>query len=115
MIDKHMVLFFNNQFVKKVEVCGMLATTKAKKLFLLSATIDKYHSVFCIKVLKLKPVHMIEFKGARELFNLNAVNQVQVDHSSAGDVATATSILLDLISSIVSSQPIIIFIEVNDP
>ncbi len=55
MIDRNTVLFFNNPFTKKVEVSGMLATTKAKKLFLLSATIDKYHSVFCLKVLKLKP------------------------------------------------------------
>jgi hypothetical protein len=76
MIDRNTVVFFNNPFVKKVEVCGMLATTKAKKLFLLSATIDKYHSVFCMKVLKLKPAQMIEFLGARELFQLSAVNQV---------------------------------------
>lgn len=89
----------------------MLATTKASKLFMLSATVEKYHQVFWLRVLKVKPQRMIEFLGARELFKSSAVNQVQVDHVSVGDMSAAISILLDHIQAIASTQLIVLFLE----
>lgn len=53
MIDKFPVLLLNNLMTKKIEKGGMLATTFAKKLYLLSATVNTFYSTFCHKVLSI--------------------------------------------------------------
>ncbi len=54
MIDRFPVLLLNNIVSNQIEKGGMLALIQAKRLYLLSATVNSFYSTFCHKVLKIR-------------------------------------------------------------
>ncbi len=61
MIDRYPVLLLNNIVKSSIEKGGMLATLTAKRLYLLSATVNSFYSTFCNKVLNIKQQEIMYF------------------------------------------------------